>query len=104
MLAEFPEFETPPGLYFNKYFATVNLAMAPPLTASGQVSYADGTEATIPQMATDVAAFLTWTAEPTLEARRETGVWFLGFMIFATMLAFLSKKQVWSALKTGRKD
>lgn len=102
--AEFPAFETPTGLYFNKYFATLNLAMAPPLTSAGQVSYADGTEATIPQMAADVAAFLTWTAEPNMEQRKKTGVWFLGFMIFVTLLAFLSKKQVWSALETRRKD
>lgn len=102
--AEFPKFETPAGLYFNKYFATLNLAMPPPLTTAGQVSYADGTDATIPQMAADVAAFLTWTAEPTMEQRKQTGVWFLGFMIFVTLLAFLSKKQVWSALHGRRKD
>lgn len=102
--AEFPQFETPTGLYFNKYFATLNLAMAPPLTSAGQVTYADGTEATIPQMAADVAAFLAWTAEPTMEQRKQTGVWFLGFMIFVTLLAFLSKKQVWSALHGRRKD
>lgn len=104
VVAEFPKFETPAGLYFNKYFATLNLAMAPPLSTSGQVTYADGTDAAIPQMATDVAAFLTWTGEPSLEQRKQTGVWFLGFMIFVTILAFLAKKQVWSALKTGRKD
>lgn len=104
MLAQFPGFATPPGLYFNKYFANLNIAMAPPLTTSGQVTYADGTEATIPQMAADVAAFLTWTAEPKMEQRKQTGIWFLGFMIFVTILAFLSKKQVWSALKSVRKD
>ena len=105
VLAEFPKFETGAGLYFNKYFSNVNIAMAPPLTANGQVTYAEGNpEPTIQQMSADVAAFLTWTAEPKLEERRKTGFWFLGFMIFATILAYLSKKQVWAGLKTDRKD
>jgi ubiquinol-cytochrome c reductase cytochrome c1 subunit len=55
-------------------------------------------------MSADVAAFLTWTAEPKMEERKKTGFWFLGFMIFATILAYLSKKQVWAGLKAGRKD
>ena len=31
------------GLHFNPYFANLNIAMPPPLTADGQVTYADGT-------------------------------------------------------------
>ena len=31
--------------------------------------YADGTKATVPQEAHDVVAFLSWAAEPNLEAR-----------------------------------
>lgn len=103
--AEFPEFETPPGLHFNRYFPNLNLAMAPPLTADGQVSYAEGNpEPTIRQMAADVAAFLTWTAEPKMIERRQTGWPVLGFLIFATILAFLAKKQIWSSVTPGRKD
>jgi len=96
-------FETPDGLYFNKHFPNVNIAMAPPLAVDGQVTYADGTEATIPQMATDVAAFLTWTAEPSLVERRQTGWFVLGFLLFATTLAFLSYKQIWAGLKPKKK-
>ncbi|MGY6550888.1 MAG: cytochrome c1 [Erythrobacter sp.] len=103
ILAEHPEFETPVGLYFNKYFSSVNLAMAPPLVLDGQVTYADGTEATIPQMAEDVAAFLTWTAEPSLVQRKQTGWFVIAFLIFATSLAFLSYKQVWAGLKPKKK-
>jgi len=102
---EFPEFTTPPGLHFNPYFANLNIAMAPPLAADGQVTYADGTEATIDQMAQDVAAFLTWTAEPTLIKRKQTGWPVLGFLIFATILAWLAKKQIWAPVKPAkRKD
>jgi ubiquinol-cytochrome c reductase cytochrome c1 subunit len=96
-------FETPPGLYFNKHFPNVNIAMPPPLAVDGQVTYADGTEATIPQMATDVAAFLTWTAEPSLVTRKQTGWAVLGFLLFATTLAFLSYKQIWAGMKPKKK-
>jgi ubiquinol-cytochrome c reductase cytochrome c1 subunit len=73
--------------------------MPPPLTTDGQVTYADGTEATVEQMSTDVAAFLTWTAEPTLIKRRETGWPVLGFLLFATVLAWFAKKSIWAAVK-----
>lgn len=98
----FPDFTTPPGLHFNPYFPNLNLAMAPPLTAAGQVTYADGTEASIDQMAQDVAAFLTWTAEPTLVKRKQTGWPVLGFLLFATILAWLAKKQIWAPIKPAR--
>src|SRR5690606_11692890 len=99
---EFPEFETGTGLYFNRYFPNLNIAMAPPLVTDGQVTYADGTEATIPQMSKDVSAFLTWTAEPTLVKRKQTGWAVLGFLIFATVLARFAKKQVWAPVSAKR--
>lgn len=99
LLEEFPDAKTPPGLHFNPYFANLNLAMAPPLTTEGQVTYDDGTKATIPQMAQDVAAFLTWTAEPQLVKRRQTGWAVMIFLLFATVLAYLSKQQIWAAMK-----
>ena len=99
LLEEHPEAAPGPGLYHNVYFPNMNLAMAPPLTSDGQVTYDDGTEATIGQMATDVAAFLTWTAEPTLVKRKQTGWPVLVFLLFATSLAWFSKTQIWSAVK-----
>ena len=99
LLAEHPEAAPGPGLYHNVYFPNMNLAMAPPLTSNGQVTYDDGTEATIGQMATDVAAFLTWTAEPTLVKRKQTGWPVLIFVLFATILAWFSKTQIWAAVK-----
>lgn len=95
-------FETPLGLYFNKHFPNVNIAMPPPLS-DDQVTYADGTKATVSQMSADVAAFLTWTAEPSLIQRKQTGWFVLGFLIFATALAFLSYKQIWAGLKPKKK-
>jgi ubiquinol-cytochrome c reductase cytochrome c1 subunit len=103
LLREFPDAKTGPGLHYNPYFANLNLAMAPPLTAEGQVTFDDGTRATIPQMAQDVAAFLTWTAEPQLVKRRQTGWAVMVFLLFATVLAYMSKQQVWSAIKPKKK-
>ncbi|MFC3099766.1 cytochrome c1 [Altererythrobacter lauratis] len=99
LLAQFPDAAPGPGLHHNPYFANLNLAMAPPLTAAGQVTYADGTQATVRQMAADVAAFLTWTAEPTLVYRKQVGWIVMGFLLFATILAWLAKKQVWARAK-----
>ena len=96
---KYPEFSTPDGLHFNQYFPNLNIAMAPPITTRDQVTYADGTEATIDQMAKDVAAFLTWTAEPKLVERKQTGWPVLLFLVFATVLAYFAKKQVWSDAK-----
>src|SRR4028119_1729970 len=62
------------GLYFNPYFANLNIAMPPPLTSAGQVTYAPGNPPpTVDQMAKDVSAFLVWAAEPKLEARHRSG-------------------------------
>ncbi|MDN3647019.1 cytochrome c1 [Pontixanthobacter aestiaquae] len=97
--AKYPDFSTPPGLSFNEYFPNLNLAMAQPIVIDDQVSYADGTSATVDQMAKDVTAFLTWTAEPSLVDRKQTGWPVLGFLLFATILAYFSKKQIWSAVK-----
>ncbi len=87
------------GLYYNPYFPNLNLAMPPPITADGQVTYADGTPATRDQMAKDVSAFLTWTAEPFLENRHRTGIAVLLFLLIATILAYLSYKQIWATAK-----
>lgn len=97
---KFPASMPGPGLHHNPYFANLNLAMAPPLTADGQVTYGEGNpEPTIDQMAQDVSAFLAWTAEPKLEKRRQAGWAVFGFLLFATILAYMAKTQIWSALK-----
>jgi ubiquinol-cytochrome c reductase cytochrome c1 subunit len=103
LLAKYPDAKAPDNTYYNPYFANLNIAMPPPLTADGQVTYADGTPATVDQMAKDVSAFLVWTAEPTLEKRRQTGWPVLGFLLFATVLAYLAKRNVWADKKPKKK-
>ena len=100
LLKEFPDSATPSGLYYNPYFANLNLAMAPPLTAEGQVTYAEGNPApTVEQMSKDVAAFLVWTAEPKLEKRKQTGWPVLGFLLFATILGYMAYRNIWADKK-----
>ena len=83
------------GLHYNPYFANLNIAMPPPITADGQVTYADGTNPTRDQMAKDVSAFLVWTAEPNLESRHRTGLAVLIFLILATILAYMAYQNIW---------
>lgn len=95
------ELATPQGLHFNRYFPNINVAMPPPLTSTGQVGYKDGTKATVPQMAHDVASFLIWTAEPKLMQRKATGIAAVIFLLIATILAYLSYRNIWWEKKHG---
>jgi ubiquinol-cytochrome c reductase cytochrome c1 subunit len=103
-----------PG-YFNKYFAKGFvpesckdhghseivgswIAMPPPLS-DDQVTYADGTAATVDQMAMDVTAFLVWAAEPKLVARREAGFQAVAFLLILAALLYLTNKRLWAGVK-----
>lgn len=88
-----------PGLHYNPWFATLNIAMPAPLASEGQVTYDDGTRATVDQMASDVSAFLVWTAEPELETRHAAGWTILGFLLVLTVLAYLSYRSIWADKK-----
>lgn len=96
------EVETPQGLHYNPYFPNLNIAMPPPLTADGQVSYAEGNPTpTREQMAHDVAAFLAWAGDPNLERRKIWGWTVLIFLIFMTVLAYFAYRNVWATAKRG---
>lgn len=99
LVKHFPDAKTGEGMYFNPYFGNLNIAMPPPLSSDGQVTYSDGTAATKDQMAKDVSAFLVWTAEPELEKRHQVGVWWLGFLLFTTVLAYMAYRNVWAEKK-----
>ena len=69
--------------------------MYPPLN-EGQVSYADGTEATVAQMAGDVSEFLMWTAEPKLQERKAMGLKVLLFLLVFTGVLYAAKRKIWA--------
>ncbi|HEX5317898.1 MAG TPA: cytochrome c1 [Stellaceae bacterium] len=87
-----------PNMYYNEAFPGHQIAMPPPLTADGQVQYADGTKATIPQMAHDVVTFLSWAAEPSLDERHRMGFKVILFLIIAVGVLYATKRKVWSKL------
>lgn len=88
-------FKVGAGLYYNKYFPGHQIAMPPPLQAD-QVSYADGTKATLEQEARDVVTFLTYMANPEMEARKRMGVKVVLFLVLLTGVTYAVKRKVWS--------
>jgi ubiquinol-cytochrome c reductase cytochrome b/c1 subunit len=69
--------------------------MANPLS-DGQVEYGDGAPQTVVQYARDVSAFLMWTAEPKLEARKRTGLNVMLFLFVFAGLLYFTKKRIWA--------
>jgi ubiquinol-cytochrome c reductase cytochrome b/c1 subunit len=91
------DFALQSGMQYNIAFPGHQIAMPAPLS-DDLVEYADGTPATVSQMARDVTAFLMWAAEPKLEERKRAGFQVMLFLaVFATLL-YLTKKKVWSRL------
>lgn len=84
----------PDGKYYNPAFPGCVISMPPPLSVDG-VEYADGTKATIDQMAHDVTVFLAWAAEPELEKRKNMGWKVILFLIFVTGLLYALKRKIW---------
>ena len=94
---EVPEgIEIAPGTFYNPYFLSGAAIGMPPVLGDGRVTYADGTPETIEQYAADVAAFLMWTAEPALVDRKWLGFLVMAFLIGFAVLAYLTKRAVWS--------
>lgn len=91
------DIELQPGLYYNAYFPGHQIAMPAPLSEDA-VEYADGTPATVEQMAHDVVTFLSWTAEPEMEARKRMGVKVLLFLVVFTGLLYATKRKIWAKL------
>jgi ubiquinol-cytochrome c reductase cytochrome b/c1 subunit len=87
-------FTLAPGTQYNKYFPGGAIGMPKPLN-DGQVEYTDGTPTTVDQYGRDVAAFLMWAAEPTLDTRKRVGFQVMIFLIVFTGLLYLTKKRVW---------
>ena len=100
----------PQGQYYNPYMAGDTtpqwagdprhapaggfLAM-PPQLSDGRVEYLDGTEATVHQMAYDVAQFLAWAGEPKQTSRKKAGVAVLIYLALLAGILWLSYKRIW---------
>lgn len=84
--------------YENTAFPGGWIAMAPPLEDE-LVEYQDGHESDVHHMAQDVSAFLMWTAEPKMMARKETGFLAFVFLVFLASLLYLTNKRLWAPHK-----
>jgi ubiquinol-cytochrome c reductase cytochrome c1 subunit len=90
-------FKLQEGMNYNEFFPGHQIAMPPPLSDNA-VTFADGTPATVPQMAHDVTSFLTWAAEPNLDDRHRTGFKVILFLIVAAGVFYSAKRKIWAAI------
>lgn len=74
------------------------IAMAPPLYG-GDIEFADGHDNSLESSAQDIAAFLMWTAEPKLVARKEAGLTGVIFLSVLSVLLYLTNKRLWAPHK-----
>ena len=84
--------------YENDYFPGGWIAMAPPLYDEA-VEFQDGHDNSIEAMSHDVAAFLMWTAEPKLGARKQAGFAGVLFLTLLSVLLYLTNKRLWAPVK-----
>ena len=77
------------------------IAMAQPLYGD-DVSFLDGHSTEIDSEAQDVAAFLMWTAEPHLVARKQAGLTGVLFLAGLSVLLYLTNKRLWAPHKHPR--
>ena len=83
-----------PGLSYNPVMEGGAIAMAAPLSED-ILEYADGTAATVEQMAADVTEFLAWSADPKMEQRKSVGLMTMLYLAILSVLLWFTYKRVW---------
>ncbi|WP_272492186.1 cytochrome c1 [Octadecabacter algicola] len=79
------------------------ISMAPPLYDDA-IEFADGHAADVEHMSQDVAAFLMWTAEPKMNARKQAGLTGVIFLVVLSVLLYLTNKRLWAPHKKAAKN
>ncbi|HEV8035061.1 cytochrome c1 [Yoonia sp.] len=74
------------------------ISMSQPLWGD-DVEYADGAPTDLESVSKDVAAFLMWTAEPKLVARKQAGLTGVLFLTVLSVLLYLTNKRLWAPHK-----
>ncbi len=87
--------------YENTAFPGGWISMAPPLSDE-MVEFADGHANDLHHLSEDVSAFLMWTAEPKMMARKQAGFVGVLFLTVLSVLLYLTNKRIWAPIK--RKD
>ncbi|SES10126.1 ubiquinol-cytochrome c reductase cytochrome c1 subunit [Tranquillimonas rosea] len=85
-------------LYENTAFPGGWIAMPPPLYGD-DVSFDTDAPTDLESLSKDVSAFLMWTAEPKLAARKQAG--FTGVLMLSVLavLLYLTNKRIWAPIK-----
>lgn len=89
-------------LYENTAFPGGWISMAPPLSDE-QVEFIDGHANDVHAMSKDVAAFLMWSAEPKMMARKQAGFVGVIFLTILSVLLYLTNKRLWAPVKGKKK-
>jgi len=90
-----PDGKIPDGNY-NEYFVGHRIAMPDPLS---WLDHEASETAELEQQAQDVAAFLTFIADPHQNQRHTIGTWVMGFLVLLVIVLGLLKKEVWKDVK-----
>ena len=95
-------YHTPPagkevgaGLNYNTVFPGNQIAMPAPLAKDNFVTYQDG-KGSLEANAKDVAAFLAWAADPSLNSRKRIGWQVMLYLLVTTALLYIGKRRIWS--------
>lgn len=87
--------------YENTAFPGGWISMPPPMEG-GEVEFNDGHSNDLHHMSEDLAAFLMWTAEPKMMARKQTGLVSVVMLGILALLLYFTNKKIWAPIK--RKD
>ena len=90
-----PGFKLQEGMYYNKYFPAIR-SPCRRHCMTDQVTYADGTKATVEQEARDVVTFLEWAANPEMVKRKQIGARVILFLVLMTGLTYAVKRKIWA--------
>lgn len=85
------------GMHYNVAFPGHQIAMPPPLAKDNFVKYQDGS-GSLDQNAHDIASFLAWAADPSLNERKNIGWLVMLYLAVTTLLLYLGKKRIWAKI------
>ena len=90
-------------LYENTAFPGGWISMPPPLS-DGLVEFTPEHANDLHHLAEDVSAFLMWTAEPKMMARKHAGLAAVFLLTMLTVLLYLTNKAIWAPVKRAAKE
>ena len=71
--------------------------MPPPIAKDSFIKYQDGS-GSMEQNARDIAAFLAWAGDPSLNTRKATGWLVMLYLLVTTLLLYAGKRVIWSKI------